>query len=204
MLRTAPRPPPYLIVGWSVRLATRSSHSEAAAAKCTQTAPFGLKARPRKDWRSALTTFVRSRISLFWGSLAIGPMARSNSSRPESSSWQTRCQLLLDFTSCSANVLFPQPGRPMSRTSAGLLTFGFHSIAGAAAGCAGAGSAAVDGSDAEADSVSTITCLSSSLSIFCSSCSSAPSSAQCSSPWSTACFASAGCFKRRKALARPR
>ena len=59
MLRTAPRPPPNLMVGWSVLLATRSSQSEALAAKWIQTAPLGSKANFRKETRSTLQTSVR-------------------------------------------------------------------------------------------------------------------------------------------------
>mmetsp|Transcript_30777 Transcript_30777/g.81890 ORF Transcript_30777/g.81890 Transcript_30777/m.81890 type:complete len:265 (-) Transcript_30777:195-989(-) len=126
MLRTALRPPPYRMVGWSVRLATRSAHACSGWSRNTQTARRGLKARSRKAFRSVLLTLVRSRISRLHGSFAMRPTSVSNALRPESSSWQTRTQPPPEATSWSAKELFPDPGSPTSTTTAGCATFGLH------------------------------------------------------------------------------
>mmetsp|Transcript_10830 Transcript_10830/g.32619 ORF Transcript_10830/g.32619 Transcript_10830/m.32619 type:complete len:222 (+) Transcript_10830:1140-1805(+) len=118
------------MVGWSVRLATRSSHSAADRSKWTHTASRGWKASSRKALRSSDLSLHLSRMTRLSASFASRPTAPSTAFRPAISSWQTRTQPWPDFSSCFAKVLFPLPGRPTNSTSPGRLVLGRHAGAG--------------------------------------------------------------------------
>mmetsp|Transcript_52185 Transcript_52185/g.167220 ORF Transcript_52185/g.167220 Transcript_52185/m.167220 type:complete len:217 (+) Transcript_52185:726-1376(+) len=119
LLLTAFRPPPNLMVGWSVRWAARSSHSAADMSKWTQTASLGLKASSKNALRSSDLSLQRSRMTWLCWSLARRPIASSTAARPPTSSWHTRAHRWPDFSNALLKVLLPLPGSPTKMTNLG-------------------------------------------------------------------------------------